>query len=101
MSKRKKPKDLEETGSGTAMKNYNLTMREQAQELAKQSPDTSKLIAYNVDDRTTIYFKPGTSVEKIKQRIELYKKSLLDAEGRIFYFDGEVKNANGHSAIQL
>lgn len=101
MSKRKKPENLEETGVGNNIKTYNLTMREQAQELAKNSPDTSKLLAYNVDDRTTIYFKPGTSVEKIKQRIELYKKSLLDAEGRIFYFDGEVKNANGHSAIQL
>jgi len=71
---------------------YNMSLREQAKELSKNSPDVRKLIPYKVDERTTIYFKPGTSLEKIQQRIDIYKKSLLNATGDLLFFDGSQRS---------
>jgi hypothetical protein len=88
---KKKGKKTEE---GNVIQNYNLTIKEQAKELAKQSPDVRKLIPYRVDEKTVIYFKPGTPLEKIQQRIEIYKKSLLNATGDLLFFDGSQRSAN-------
>jgi hypothetical protein len=51
----------------------NKESREKALEFP--SPDTSKMIGVRLDKDTMIYFKPGTSQEKIEERMKLYKKS--------------------------
>jgi hypothetical protein len=41
-----------------------------------KSPNINKMVGVVIDDRTTVYFKPGTPIEKINRKVELYKKSL-------------------------
>ena len=48
-----------------------------------KSPDLSKMVGVIVDERTTIYFKIGTPVEKIKRKVELYKKALAKSTNNI------------------
>lgn len=57
----------------------NERLKKKAKELSKQSPDITKLVGYKLDEKTTIYFKPGISQAKIKKKLELYKKSLTHA----------------------
>jgi len=50
----------------------NKENREKA--LAFVSPDTSKMIGYQLDKVTTIYFKSTVPEEKRLERLKLYKK---------------------------
>jgi len=48
-----------------------------------QSPNLNKMVGVIIDERTTVYFKPGTPIEKINRKVELYKKSLEKATSNI------------------
>jgi hypothetical protein len=48
-----------------------------------KSPNINKMVGVVIDEKTTIYFKPGTPIEKINRKVELYKKSLEKSTSNI------------------
>lgn len=48
-----------------------------------ESPNINKMVGVIIDERTTVYFKPGTPIEKINRKVELYKKSLEKSTANI------------------
>lgn len=72
-----------------SIKEENERLKKVAKELSKKSPDITKLVGYKLDEKTTIYFKPGTSKAKIKKKLELYKKSLTHDSGSFIITFGD------------
>jgi hypothetical protein len=50
----------------------NKESREKA--LQFKGPDTSNMIGVKFDNNTMIYFKPGTTKERIEERLKIHKK---------------------------
>jgi len=48
-----------------------------------KSPNINKMVGVVLDEKTTVYFKPGTPIEKINRKIELYKKALQKSTSNI------------------
>lgn len=56
-------------------------LREKAIKLAEKSPNLQEMISVKVDSKTTIYFRKGTSEEKIKERLKAYANRKFDYSG--------------------
>jgi hypothetical protein len=59
---------------------------EEREKLLKLSPDTKKLIGYRVDEKTMLYFKKSVPLERVKEKIALYKKSLTRSSDQVIIF---------------